>query len=96
MPVLGPKMARNAGGTVDSMQKNRITRDESLRLRLYDNGPSMPKVMLREVSKYSPDRWMLFCISNRCIFTKRYAHQDSPKDVCINREPDGEDVKEPC
>lgn len=46
MPVLGPKMARYAGGIVDSMQKKRITRDESLRLRLYDKGPSMPKVIL--------------------------------------------------
>lgn len=48
MPVLGPNMARNAGGIVDSIQKNKMTRDESLRLRLYARGPSMPKVMLHK------------------------------------------------
>lgn len=48
MPVLGPNMARNAGGIVDSIQKNKMTRDESLRLRLYAKGPNMPKVMLHK------------------------------------------------
>jgi hypothetical protein len=53
IPVFGPRVARYAGPIVENMQKKRITREESLKLRPYAKGPSMPNVILQPLVYFS-------------------------------------------